>query len=68
MMLDRIKAKRDAVNEEIALHEAVINNLIDRREVYDEIIKEEEALVEAAPAEDVEYCDMISFGKDEVEE
>ena len=48
MMLDRIKAKIDAVQEEIALHEAVINSLIDKLEVYNEIIKEEESLVVAA--------------------
>lgn len=41
-MLGRLRAKRDAIDEEIALHKAAINNLIDRREVYDEIIKDEE--------------------------
>ena len=66
MMLDRIKAKRDAIDEEIALHKALINNLIDKREVYDEIIKEEEVL--AVHAENVEVCEMISFGSAEVEE
>lgn len=63
MMLDRIKAKRDAIDEEIALHKAVINNLIDKREVYNEIIKEEEALVEYA-----KDCEKTSFDSNEIDE
>ena len=65
MMLERIKAKKAAINEEIASHEAAIKLLIDRREVYDEIIKEEESLVENAEVIDVKEadCNRITYAE-----
>ena len=65
MMLERIKAKRDAVNAEIELHKAAINNLIDKLEVYNEIIKEEESLVVAAE-ENIEAEEAVSEESDDV--
>lgn len=52
-MLDRVKAKRDAIDKEIDLHQRAIECLKKKLVVYDEIIEEEEALVSAAPEEDI---------------
>lgn len=46
-MLERIKAKRAALEEEMAVHKALVNSLADRIDVLNDIIREEEAFVEA---------------------
>ena len=68
MMLDRIKAKRDALEKEIAVHNAIVNSLANRIDVLNEIIREEECLNEVAPVEGDKECEKISFGCEETEE
>lgn len=66
-MLNKIKAKRDAIRAEIVAHQDAIVTLSRKCDVYDEIIAEEESENVVAAPEEAEIR-VISFASEEVDD